>query len=65
MKKGDLDKVQAAAKAAGVSCPAIGVTGGASVKLGTARAVEIKELHLAYESWFPQFMDGETLLAAE
>ncbi len=65
VKKVDLDKVQAAAKAAGVSCPAIGVTGGASVKLGTARAVEIKELHLAYESWFPQFMDGETLIAAE
>lgn len=52
-------------QAAGVSCPAIGVTGGSSVKLGTARAIEIKELHLAYESWFPQFMDGETLIAAE
>jgi phosphoribosylformylglycinamidine synthase len=63
--KSDLDEVRAAAKAAGVSCPAIGVTGGSSVKLGTARAIEIKELHLAYESWFPQFMDGETLIAAE
>ncbi|WP_407829812.1 hypothetical protein, partial [Staphylococcus aureus] len=61
----DLDKVLAAAKAAGVSCANIGVTGGSTVKLGTARAVEIKELHSAYESWFPQFMDGETLVAAE
>jgi phosphoribosylformylglycinamidine synthase len=65
VKKSDLDKVRAAAKAAGVSCPLIGTTGGSTVKLGTARAVEIKELHLAYESWFPQFMDGETLIAAE
>ena len=65
VKKSDLDKVLAAAKAAGVSCANIGVTGGSTVKLGTARAVEIKELHSAYESWFPQFMDGETLVAAE
>jgi phosphoribosylformylglycinamidine synthase len=65
VKQSDLETVKAQAASAGVSLAVIGKTGGSSVKLGTARAVEIKELRNAHESWFPQFMDGETLVAAE
>ena len=62
---GDLETIKAHAASAGVPLAVIGKTGGSSVKLGTARAVEIKELRNAHESWFPRFMDGETLVAAE
>ena len=65
VKQSDLETVKAQAASAGVSLAVIGKTGGSSVKLGTARGVEIKELRNAHESWFPQFMDGETLVAAE
>lgn len=44
---------------AGVFAPWIGVTGGTSLKLGEARAVEIVELKTAYEGWFPNYMKGE------
>jgi phosphoribosylformylglycinamidine synthase len=65
VRHADLETVKSRAAAAGVSIAVIGKTGGSVVKLGTARAVEIKELRNAYESWFPQFMDGEFLAAAE
>ncbi|WP_320195340.1 phosphoribosylformylglycinamidine synthase subunit PurL [Agrobacterium rosae] len=61
----NLETVTARAAAEGVSLVAIGKSGGSSVKLGTARGLEIKELRSAHESWFPQFMDGEFLAAAE
>jgi phosphoribosylformylglycinamidine synthase len=65
VSQSDLETVKARASAAGVSIAVIGKTGGSTVKLGMARAVEINELRSAHESWFPQFMDGETLVAAE
>ncbi|POO57244.1 phosphoribosylformylglycinamidine synthase subunit PurL [Agrobacterium rosae] len=61
----NLETVTARAAAEGVSLVAIGKTGGSTVKLGTARGLEINELRSAHESWFPQFMDGEFLAAAE
>jgi phosphoribosylformylglycinamidine synthase len=65
VRQADLEMVKSRADAAGVSVTVIGKTGGSVVKLGTARAVEINELRNAYESWFPHFMDGEFLAAAE
>ncbi|MCI9865275.1 phosphoribosylformylglycinamidine synthase subunit PurL [Rhizobium skierniewicense] len=61
----NLETVSARAAAEGVSLAVIGKTGGSTVKLGNARAVAINELRSAHESWFPQFMDGEFLAAAE
>ncbi|WEZ83350.1 phosphoribosylformylglycinamidine synthase subunit PurL [Rhizobium sp. 32-5/1] len=56
--------IEAAAKA-GVVVAEIGKTGGAQVTLGAARPLAIQQLRLAHESWFPDFMDGETKIAAE
>jgi len=53
------------AKAAGVAAPVIGSTGGTEVVLGSARPLAILQLRSVHESWFPDFMDGETLIAAE
>ncbi|ANK72506.1 MULTISPECIES: phosphoribosylformylglycinamidine synthase subunit PurL [Ensifer] len=56
---GALDAVAARAKAAGVSLPIIGKTGGDAVKLGDARAVSVADLRAAHEGWFPDFMQGD------
>ncbi|MCA1442410.1 phosphoribosylformylglycinamidine synthase subunit PurL [Ensifer sp. IC4062] len=56
---GKLDAVLERAKAAGVSLPVIGKTGGDAVKLGEARAVAINDLRAAHESWFPEYMGGD------
>lgn len=53
-----LDDVQDRAKAAGVFAPWIGTTGGDDLQLGDARPVQIEQLRLAHESWFPRYMDG-------
>ncbi|MCM2399282.1 phosphoribosylformylglycinamidine synthase subunit PurL [Rhizobium sp. S95] len=55
----NVDAVLVRAEAAGVFCPWIGRTGGNNVVLGNARGVAIEELRSAYESWFPDFMNGE------
>ncbi|CAM5592199.1 phosphoribosylformylglycinamidine synthase subunit PurL [Mycolicibacterium aubagnense] len=44
------------AKALGIFAPWIGNTGGSELKLGSARAISIKDLKAAHESWFPRFM---------
>ena len=59
VERDDLDEVQEMAEARGIFAPFIGTTGGATVKLGDARAVAIGELQKAHESWFPDFMGGE------
>ncbi|MCB1447031.1 MAG: phosphoribosylformylglycinamidine synthase subunit PurL, partial [Rhizobiaceae bacterium] len=59
IERDDLDEVQELAEARGIFAPFIGVTGGATVKLGNAREVAIGELQKAHESWFPDFMGGE------
>lgn len=46
---GALDAVAARAKAAGVSLPVIGKTGGDAVKLGDAKAVSVADLRAAHE----------------
>ncbi|WP_426289114.1 phosphoribosylformylglycinamidine synthase subunit PurL [Ensifer adhaerens] len=56
---GALDVVAARAKAAGVSLPVIGKTGGDAVKLGDAKAVSVADLRAAHEGWFPDFMQGD------
>ncbi|MBZ7921812.1 phosphoribosylformylglycinamidine synthase subunit PurL [Ensifer adhaerens] len=56
---GALDAVAARAKAAGVSLPVIGKTGGDAVKLGDAKAVSVADLRAAHEAWFPEFMQGD------
>ncbi|WP_428428851.1 phosphoribosylformylglycinamidine synthase subunit PurL [Pararhizobium sp.] len=53
------------AKAAGVTAPVIGSTGGTEVVLGSARPLAILQLRSVHESWFPDFMDGEAKIAAE
>ncbi len=55
----NVDAVLVRAEAAGIFCPWIGRTGGNNVVLGKARGVAIEELRSAYESWFPDFMNGE------
>jgi phosphoribosylformylglycinamidine synthase II len=61
----DLDPQSAAfeavwreAEAAGIFAPWIGTTGGNTLKLGNARAIPVKDLIAAHESWFPSFMEG-------
>jgi phosphoribosylformylglycinamidine synthase len=54
----DLDAVQEAAAAADIFAPWIGNTGGDTLKLGDARAINVSELKAAHESWFPAFMNG-------
>ena len=44
------------AKSLGIFAPWIGNTGGSELKLGSARAISIKDLKAAHESWFPRFM---------
>ena len=44
------------AEAGGVTVRTIGVTGGASLKLGEAHAISVDELKVAHEGWFPAFM---------
>ena len=44
---------------AGIFAPWIGTTGGTTLTLGEARAVEVAELRAAYEGWFPNYMKGE------
>ncbi|WVT74936.1 phosphoribosylformylglycinamidine synthase subunit PurL [Sinorhizobium chiapasense] len=56
---GALDAVVARAKAAGVSLPVIGKTGGDAVKLGDAEAVPVADLRAVHEAWFPEFMQGD------
>ena len=48
-----LDKT---APASGLFCAWIGTTGGASLKLGNARAIPVAELKAAHEGWFAAFM---------
>jgi phosphoribosylformylglycinamidine synthase II len=50
--------VEAQAATAGVSVISIGTTGGATLTLGTARAIPLTELRTAHESFFPALMDG-------
>lgn len=44
------------AESLGIFAPWIGNTGGSELKLGSARAISIKDLKAAHESWFPRFM---------
>ena len=44
------------APASGLFCAWIGTTGGASLKLGNARAIPVAELKAAHEGWFAAFM---------
>jgi phosphoribosylformylglycinamidine synthase len=57
--EGNLSQVQSRAEKAGISTPLIGRTGGKSVILGSAKPVSVEQLHQAYESWFPDYMNGE------
>lgn len=52
----ELQALWAEAKALGIFAPWIGNTGGSELKLGSARAISIKDLKAAHESWFPRFM---------
>jgi phosphoribosylformylglycinamidine synthase len=46
------------ARAAGVRAVRIGTTGGASLKLGEARAISVADMKTAHEGWFPAFMEN-------
>jgi len=59
VREDKLAEVQTRAQQAKVAAPLIGRTGGDSVILGSAKAVPIEQLHNAYESWFPAYMNGE------
>jgi phosphoribosylformylglycinamidine synthase len=49
--------LERAAKA-GIPVRRIGITGGAELKLGGARAIPIEDLKAAHEGWFPRFMEN-------
>jgi phosphoribosylformylglycinamidine synthase II len=51
-----MDPIWQEAMDANVGLVWIGETGGASLKLGRARAIPVGELKAAHESWFPAFM---------
>ncbi|WOC17188.1 phosphoribosylformylglycinamidine synthase subunit PurL [Pseudochrobactrum sp. MP213Fo] len=53
-----LAQVQERAEKAKVAAPLIGRTGGDAVILGSAKPLAIEQLHMAYESWFPDYMNG-------
>ncbi len=53
VKAGGLDRLP---PPDGVSVARVGVTGGASLKLGDARAISVSELKAAHEGWFAGFM---------
>ena len=46
------------APASGVSAVRLGVTGGASLKLGNAHAIPVADLKAAHEGWFTSFMSN-------
>ncbi|MBJ7579454.1 phosphoribosylformylglycinamidine synthase subunit PurL [Devosia sp. MC532] len=46
------------AKLRGIHAPWIGITGGDSLALGSARAVKVADLKSAHESWFPNYMNS-------
>jgi phosphoribosylformylglycinamidine synthase len=57
-RKDEVAELWNEAKALGIFAPWIGTTGGASLKLGEARAISVGELTAAHEGWFPRFMDN-------
>lgn len=56
IRPGTVPAVEAQAAKAGVAVAVIGVTGGDSLKLGSARAISVGELKAAHEGWFRAFM---------
>jgi phosphoribosylformylglycinamidine synthase len=58
VKAGTVEAIAERAEKAGVSVQRIGITGGAELKLGGARAIPIADLEAAHEGWFPRFMDN-------
>ena len=59
IRRDHLDAVLEEAETLGVFAPWIGNTGGATLKLGDARAIPVAELKAAHEGWFPKYMAGE------
>jgi len=59
LRPDDVEKTLAEAASLGISAPRIGETGGDSLQLGAARAVPVATLESAFESWFPNFMQGK------
>ena len=52
--------IEAEAKRAGVPLARIGMTGGAALTLGASAPVSLAAMREAYESWFPNYMDGKS-----
>jgi phosphoribosylformylglycinamidine synthase len=57
VETGLVENILGRAARAGVPARHIGITGGAELKLGDARAIAIADLKAAHEGWFPAFMD--------
>jgi phosphoribosylformylglycinamidine synthase len=58
VKDGSAEYILERAEKAGVPVQRIGITGGAELKLGGARAIPIADLKAAHEGWFPRFMEN-------
>ena len=54
----DSETLMAEASAAGVPIRRLGLTGGADLHLPGDAPMAVGELAQAYESWFPEFLDG-------
>ncbi len=52
------DAIRGAAKAAGIACEIIGVTGGNYLTLGGTPAILLEDLARHHEGWLPRFMAG-------
>ena len=55
----DVEAALARARAAEISAPRIGTTGGTDLKLGDAVSISVAKLKEAHDNWFPAFMAGE------
>jgi phosphoribosylformylglycinamidine synthase len=58
VEAGRAENIMDRAADARVPVQRIGITGGAELKLGEARAIPIADLKAAHEGWFPRFMDN-------
>jgi phosphoribosylformylglycinamidine synthase subunit PurL len=52
------DGIRNAARAAGIACEIMGVTGGDKLTLGASTAILLSKLIRAYEEWLPSYMAG-------
>ena len=59
------DIFEIAAKGNGAKVTKLGTVGGDTLKINESIAISVETLRQTYESWFPDYMNGEIAQAAE